>query len=184
MPSSYDSAVAKAKEFLESEEGKEKIDKALTKKTKGGKNPIKMAGIDFANVLKNQINALSVPSGSDVSHGGLGETAVMALTQIDIEDPVLLKDGMYSIGISFSGDLSRPSLNPDKYDGIQNLAALLNNGYATRRPVHGTWHGEDKWGLMKRQGANFIGSAVANFKSNYSSKYKIISIEVDNAYKI
>lgn len=180
---------AKAEKYLSTKEGKKKVKKALDTKVLNRSSSDMIyspeeAGAAFATTLANEILSLAVPSGSDVSGGSLGLTAVEALMDINVSKPVSCGDGLYSIEISFAGDLTRPSLVPSKFDGVRNLAALLNNGYDARRSVHGIWHGEDKWSLMRRQGANFIGSAVTKFKSSCSSKYNIVDIEVDDIYEI
>lgn len=177
---------AKAEAYLGTKDGKKKVKSAINNAIKtnsfNGSYTPKEVGDLFALTLIQEILSLAVPSGSDVSGGNLGPTAIEALTEINVSEPVECGDGLYSVEISFAGDLSRPSLNPRKYGGIDNIAALLNNGYTASKSVHGVWHGEDKWSLVERNGANFIGSTVAHFSRN-KNKYNIKDIIVNDIYQ-
>lgn len=177
---------AKAEAYLKTKDGKMKVKRAINdaikKNSFNGAYAPKEVGNLFALTLVQEILSLAVPSGSDVSGGSLGPSALEALTEINVSEPVECGDGLYSVEISFAGDLSRQSMSPKKYGGIDNIAALLNNGYSASKSVHGVWHGEDKWSLVERNGANFIGSTVAHFSRN-KDKYNIKDIIVNDIYQ-
>lgn len=91
-----------------------------------------------------------------------------------------LGDGSYSMEISFSGDLSRPSLQPDKYGGVTNIIAIFNNGYPRNRGkseaishVVGWWHGKETTALGYRPGLFFMQSAVNDFNEMYGAEFDI-----------
>ena len=179
-----ESYVIKAKKFLKTKRGTAIKNNAIKKAIKSGKHtgiysPNEVAE-EFVSILKDEINAMADVS---VPDGGLGSSAIRALSNISISEPVLLSNGDYSIDISFDGDMYRPSLDPSKYGGINDISALLNNGYEAKISVYGKWHGEDRWSLRKRSGAHFIGNTVSRFKAN-RDKYNIKDIIVDSKYEL
>ena len=175
---------SKAINYLNSKDGKIKRNAALSKKIKDGRvpNSPKAAGDMFVSVLRDEINAIATTSAAEIQSGGLGESAISALNRIKASSPFKVSDNIYTIEINFAGDLSRPSMAPGKYEEIHNIAALLNNGYDANKPVHGFWHGEDRWSLAKRQGANFMNSAVDAFNRQYKEKYNVIDIKLNSIY--
>lgn len=83
-------------------------------------------------------------------------------------------DGSYIIEINFTDDLTRESLQPEKYGGVRNIIAIFNNGYPSDRSrseaisyVSGWWHGKETTALEFRQGLYFLQDAVNDFNLNY-----------------
>lgn len=83
-------------------------------------------------------------------------------------------DGSYIIEINFTDDLTRESLQPEKYGGVRNIIAIFNNGYPSDRGrseaisyVTGWWHGKETRALEFRQGLYFMQDAVNDFNLNY-----------------
>lgn len=83
-------------------------------------------------------------------------------------------DGSYIIEINFTDDLTRESLQPEKYGGVRNIIAIFNNGYPSDRGrseaishVSGWWHGKETTALEFRQGLYFMQDAVNDFNLNY-----------------
>lgn len=83
-------------------------------------------------------------------------------------------DGSYIIEINFTDDLTRGSLQPEKYGGVRNIIAIFNNGYPSDggrseaiSHVFGWWHGKETAALGSRQGLYFMQDAVNNFNMNY-----------------
>ena len=83
-------------------------------------------------------------------------------------------DGSYIIEINFTDDLTRESLQPEKYGGVRNIVAIFNNGYPSDRGrseaishVSGWWHGKETTALEFRQGLYFMQDAVNDFNLNY-----------------
>jgi len=108
-------------------------------------------------------------------------------------NPIALSDGTYMLGIYFTDDLHRDSLENDytNYEGVDNIIALFNNGAHAEDYVYGWWNGpspsgeaiahsmtgtEDyAWVRSKkdREGLYFIQQAVADFNGNYGSQYNV-----------
>jgi hypothetical protein len=146
--------------------------------------PIRDAAYKFTDVLFKEINSCA---GSVPAVGQLGPTAISALSNINIDSPVKTGKYRYEIGVSFSGVLNRDSLDPSYFTaGIDNIAALLNNGYSAASTVYGVWLNHSPWNiqsLTSRSGAHFIDNAVSSFQTGHAPKYGVINIDVDDIYK-
>lgn len=192
-----DSILKKAKKAMESTSAQNKIDTIVDDmllkgsiKSNGRKASIygaSMAAGKFIEVLQNEIQSHAVSAGGlSFSEGGLGATAIDALIKLDHGEPVKIGRNRYQIGIWFTEDLHRDSLVPGKYDGVDNIAALLNSGYVAGHRVYGVWkgHGDERRpSLVRRDGAHFIENAIRNYMGNYASEYGVIDIEIDDVYK-
>lgn len=138
----------------------------------------------FIEVLRNEIRSLEATSG--FADGKLGATAVEALSQLDHGTPYKVGKYKYEIPVWFENDLRRDSLCPDEYDGIDNIAALLNSGYDAGHVVYGIWLHHSPFNipsLQHRSGAHFIENAIRDYMGNYASDYGVTNIEVDDIYK-
>lgn len=139
----------------------------------------------FIDVLQNEIKNCA---GSVPSSGQLGSTAVEALTKLEHGVPVKVGSTRYQIPVSFTGDLRRDSLDPSYFgEGVNNIAALLNNGYSAKNTVYGIWLGHWPWNipsLTHRSGAHFIESAIRDYMANYAKTYGVIDIKPDDIYEI
>lgn len=128
-----------------------------------------MAAAKFIEVLKSEID------GSDI--------AISNAISLEHGSPVKVGTNKYQIDVWFSNNLHRESLAPNKYDGVENIVALFNNGYSAGNTVYGVWHGEQIASLTERTGIHFIESAVRNYMANYASEYGVIDIDIDGAYE-
>jgi len=136
----------------------------------------------FIQVLYMTISALRSPDG--YSPGLLGPAAIEALSEIDYTKTYKESRGYYRVGVFFVDNLYRPSLYPEKYDGIDNIAALLNNGFGqTRGSVYGLWHSKQITGLRRRIGAGFVQLAKDDFMGNYGVRYGVETINIDEIYE-
>lgn len=123
----------------------------------------------YSLVFKNTIN--------DVANEGLlGEAAVDTLKSISAGDTQRVGREYYVHAYLFTGGLHRDSLMPERYDGVDNIVKLLNNGYMARRSVFGMWHGEPIWSKQVRTGAHFIERAESKFRSKYPD-FGVVDIE-------
>lgn len=190
------SILDKAKAYTKSAEFQKKIEAKIDEVvlTGGGKGldgkaitigGASMAAAKFIEVLQNEIRDLEASSG--FAEGKLGHTAVSALEKLEHGSPRKIGKNKYQIEVWFSENLHRDSLAPDEYDGIDNIAALLNKGYTANQPVYGVWMGHSGnfniASLSQRSGAQFIQNAVRNYMANYASEYGVIDITVDDIYK-
>lgn len=108
-----------------------------------------------------------------------------------------MPDGSSEIYIYFGDDLHRDSLYSDGYDGVDNIIAVLNNGYHAKNYVYGDWDGHAPTGEMRfdgrsiennayirsrkdREGLKFIQQAVQDFNGNYGSDYNVTAIAGDD----
>lgn len=90
--------------------------------------------------------------------------------------------GKYKIVIDFREEkLSRPSLQPEDFDGAYNIVALLNKGYWAPGAVYGEWHGEEIWSKKKRVAEKYIQDAVAKFESLYGAETEVF---IDPVYSL
>ena len=147
---------------------------------------IEEAADKFIEVLSNEINQ---HVGTNFSKGNISELARDALCGLDYGKPYKVGDN-YCINVWFENELHRESLLPKEWDGIDNIAALLNSGYIAGGAVYGEWidhnqksHG-DVWSLRKRAGAHFVEQAISDFMGNYATEYNVIKIEASDDYRI
>ena len=87
-------------------------------------------------------------------------------------------ENQYTVEINIDQNF-RPSLCPEEYSGIDDMAAMLNEGYAASNYVYGIWHGRRIKSLITRKGANFVWKGISNFYSTHTGNYEIIDIDVD-----
>lgn len=142
------------------------------------------AAAKFIEVLQNEIKSLEATSG--FADGKLGATAVEALSQLGHGRPYKVGKYKYQIPVWFENDLRRDSLCLNEYDGIDNIAALLNSGYDAGHVVYGIWLHHSPFNipsLQHRSGARFIENAIRDYMGNYASDYGVTDIEVDDIYK-
>lgn len=64
--------------------------------------------------------------------------------------------------------LSRESLVPERYGGIDNIIVLFEKGYTAKGQVFGEWHGQMVGSLTHRDGLGFIENAVNGFNARYA----------------
>lgn len=169
-----DSILSKANTFLGSSSGMKKrnvcAQEILSGKKNSGnfKHTPEEAASKFIEVLKNSIDT-----------SGLSPNAISAISNIDYGD-VTIHGTTGTVKIQFVGDMSRPSLAPNVFDGIDDIVALFNNGVDHKmRGVHGTWHGKETWSRTVIPGTHFIEQAVSTFMGLYAAEYGVISIDVN-----
>lgn len=111
----------------------------------------------------------------DTAHGCDLPTSVLAhFDSLSIGKLQRQADDSYTIEINFTDDLTRESLQPEKYGGVRNIIAIFNNGYPADRSrseaishVAGYWHGKETVALEFRPGLYFLQDAVNDFNMNY-----------------
>ena len=184
-----ESILKKAQAYVDSQSFQDKISKKIDEAVLNGtsyqfgsrKGDAYGAASKFIEVMKATIESLGGSSGESI----LGPTAISAASNLEYVDPVKIGQNKYMIGIYFVGDLHRESLDPSKYSGVDNIVALLNNGYSAKGAVRGVWSGhttEPIWSRVNFGGAHFIEQAVKDFLGNYESEYGVLDLEVDDKY--
>lgn len=94
-----------------------------------------------------------------------------------------MPDGSSVIYVYFGDDLHRDSLMPQKYGGVDNIVALINNGYdehPNMEKVWGEWHDVRIHALSKRTGLHFIQQAIQDFNGNYGADYNVTAVAGDD----
>lgn len=162
---------------MKSDVGKKRIDEVI-KDSMNNRTPLQSgkvvhspedAASKFVEVLKNSINT-----------SGLSDDAVNAVSNIESGNATASSRNKYIIRISFAGDLTRPSLDEEKYGSIEDIVMLLNNGVDhTMRRVHGMWHGKETWSKTVIPGTHFIEQAINDFMNNYASEYNVKNISME-----
>ena len=187
MGINYASIEAKAKAYMDGAKGQERARTKLQEymvtgkdRTKAGSyvmNHTRMRRIadEFVRAVQRLASAQALSSGSSFSD----PSSVVELFQsMSISNPEKLDENTYKVTVNFTGDLSRRSLEPDRYGGIDNIVALFNNGYVApgAEYVIGTWHGETTSGLPIRDGGRFMQAAQQHIESKYASRDVIVEL--------
>lgn len=117
--------------------------------------------------------------GKTIDSSGLSPEAVEAVKHLNYTKPYKLNDGTYLVTVYFDVDMSRPSLSA-KYDGINDIAELLNDGVDhTMNRVWGEWHGRHIGSRTTIPGAHFMEQAIIDFMGNYASEYNVIDLKLN-----
>lgn len=176
MPTiNMDSILDKLYAWERSDKGQKKIQSTVNKyvrnnvrKTKAGsrvvtENDMREAAKKLVQTIRDTALGCNLPSSVAAHFGSLKVGKLQ-------RQP----DGSYIIEINFTDDLTRESLQPEKYGGVRNIIAIFNNGYPSDRGrseaishVSGWWHGKETTALEFRQGLYFMQDAVNDFNLNY-----------------
>ena len=175
------SVLAKVDDWEESDKGRKRMKKTLDNyvrnnvgKTQAG-SPVltRKAMIDYGNKLIQAIQNTALSC-------DLPDSVAAHFSSLKRGKTTILPDGSYVMEISFTDDLTRESLEPQRYCGVRNIVAIFNNGYpadAGRSEaisnVYGWWHGNYIHALGARQGLHFMQTAVDYFNQTYGSQFGI-----------
>ena len=170
-----DSILDKVYAWERSDKGQKKIQGTVNKYVRSNVSKTKAGGrvvtqrdmLDAAQKLVQTIK--------DTAHGCDLPTSVLAhFDSLSIGKPQRQADDSYTIEINFTDDLTRESLQPEKYGGVRNIIAIFNNGYPADRSrseaishVSGYWRGKETVALEFRPGLYFLQDAVNDFNMNY-----------------
>lgn len=92
----------------------------------------------------------------------------------------------WEIGVNiYDDDLYRPSLNPAKYGGVDNIYTLFIRGYdyTPKWGPQGIWHGRLTFALTFRTAKPFVENAVSSWVARYGGEYDILDWHVSSQYK-
>lgn len=92
-----------------------------------------------------------------------------SINDIRIGDLIENGDGTYKIDLDLSGDLRRPSLNPND-PGAENIVALFIHGWkpkGERKQIWGQWHGKMVGSRTEKDPMNFAENAIETFNRQY-----------------
>lgn len=186
--------------YLSSNKGKEKVAQRLREYAVKGVTKTKGGSSIFSEKLMKQavedLKALIVLNYLEAdATGSSGSSTVFTHVSHMVSDAPVVVGDHYEVGLFFSGDLSRPSLDSDTYGGIGNIVALINNGYTAQNTVYGWWDGHSRqegsdlshgivegsvWIPSRRSRAAtyFIQNAVNEFNAKYAA-YGISAVPAD-----
>ena len=176
MPATnMDSILDKVYAWERSDKGQKKIQGTVNKyvrnnvsRTKAGSRVVTQR--DMLDAARKLVQTIK-----DTAHGCDLPTSVLAhFDSLSIGKLQRQADDSYTIEINFTDDLTRESLQPEKYGGVRNIIAIFNNGYPADRSrseaishVAGYWHGKETVALEFRPGLYFLQDAVNDFNMNY-----------------
>ena len=145
-----DSVLSKVDDWKESSKGKRRMKSTIDKyvknnvgKTQAGSTVLtrKMMA-DYGNKLIQAVR-------NAASGHGLPGSVMDNVASLKKGKTAILPDGSYIMELSFGDDLTRPSLEPERYGGVRNIIAIFNNGYPKDSGrseaisnVYGWWNGE------------------------------------------
>ena len=170
-----DSILDKVYAWERSDKGQKKIQGTVNKyvrnnvsRTKAGSRVVTQR--DMLDAARKLVQTIK-----DTAHGCDLPTSVLAhFDSLSIGKLQRQADDSYTIEINFADDLTRESLQPEKYGGVRNIIAIFNNGYPADRSrseaishVAGYWHGKETVALEFRPGLYFLQDAVNDFNMNY-----------------
>ena len=128
------------------------------------------AGEQLVSCIRNAISA-----------SGLNGGAIAAVGDVSSTSAVELAPGKFQVDVSIDAQ-SRPSLVPDRYGGVDDMASLLDRGYSAGARVYGYWHGNYTGSLQQRDGAHFVQSGVDTFNATYGGQYNAVATIVSDRF--
>lgn len=168
MKINMDSINAKIQKYAKSPAGQRKIEQAI-----GGAAVVNIAEMNAA--AQEMIDILRKTAASH----GLPESVMDHFSSLSASAPREISPLNYEVQINFSDDMSRQSLYQKKYDGVDNIVAVYNNGYHAHDYVYGR-RVIDGWvkyitSRTEREGLHFMQEAVNEFNRVCGPKYNVIA---------
>ena len=200
MSVNLSSVMGKVADYANSKEGKAKMKNTIDEYKRGSKdftaagseilNYDRAAGLCYAFIeyLRRIVSSHGLPSNITRHFEDLNYSVIDA--------------GDHFEGYIYFGNedaLSRESLYDERYEGINNIVALFNNGYVASNPVYGWWDGHHPTGdesvfrsgslsnsayvrsKQERPALGFMQEAVQEFYEFYKGKYAMV-ISLDDIY--
>ena len=170
-----DSIRKKLEDWERSEKGQKKIQGTIDRYIRTNKSRTDTGGRVITKAeIKNAAAKLVALVKSYARGYNLPESVIAHFDSLTVTSTAQTEDGSYAVEINFTDDLSRESLQPDKYGGVDNIIAIFNNGYPADRNrseaishVHGWWHNKETQALEYRPGLYFLQDAVNDFNESY-----------------
>ena len=176
LKANMDSILSKAKNYVNSSNGQKEFNQIKSDIIKGVRRSSSGKSVHTPEeAAQKSVEVLK----QEISSSGLSGEAVAAISELSISGATEIGEDTYTINVSFSGDLYRPSLNVEKYGGINDLAELFDAGAGPMNRVYGMWHGNYIGSKTTIPGANFMDAAVSTFMSSYADEYNVTSISVN-----
>lgn len=126
---------------------------------------------EFINTLQRHAGAVSGNGGS----GSMPPSVAAHFSSLTAGSPVEIGEGSFMVSISFTDDLSRPSMTEQDSGnalggGVHNIVALFNNGVNAKGSVYGMWegHGGPMWSQRSRPALGFMQAAKNEFEGAHA----------------
>ena len=175
----YASIEKKIMDYAKSDKGQKRMTSTLKKyvntnvdKTDAGSTVINKKRMRAA--AKALVNYVKTAAQSS----GVADSVLADISTLKASEPKYVGGTTWEVELSFGGDLSRPSLEPETYGGVTNIIALFNNGYpkdagrsAAIAHVSGYWHGEFVNARPSREALHFMQQAVIEFNTKYAQTH-------------
>lgn len=192
-----DAVMAKVRAFASSDAGQKMMDARLAEYRSGNVSRTAagdrvLGEDDMYEAASKMIQVLR----STARDFGLAPSVLALFDTLDHSRIIKFPNGTSEIFIYFTGDTHRESLYPEGYEGgVDNIVALLNNGYHASGYVYGWWDGHQDYAgghtdlrnagmessvwIRSRKdfdGYHFIQQAVQDFNGNYGSDYNVTAV--------
>lgn len=191
MGISIDSIMNKVDTYVKSEEGQQRCREVIAQMRKDGKTHTEAGSRiltegDMIRLAEEMIRILKRNASNLVPRSVFDH-----FNSLDYEQPVISgKQGeYYSVLISFTDDLSRPSLrikggvrNGQRTGpGIENIVSLFDTGYDAEKTVFGIWEHNNKDIFVNKSTAHrdalgFMNDSIDEFNMLYANEYNVIAI--------
>ena len=180
MATGLGSIMSKVEAWPKSDEGKKRMDAKIKEyrsgkdskvnssgKTNGGSRiltpaQIKRLSKEFISILRKTAAA------SD-----LADSVMEHIESFDFTEPYIAPDGSMVVAVYMTDNPHRDSLYPKKYDGVDNIVALMNCGYSANGEVFGIWKDKRIVSLQMREGKWFMQKAADEFERLYGEEYGV-----------
>lgn len=192
-----DAIMKKVSAYSKTDSGKEKMREVIQryKENGTGKTGAGDKVITESDMLIAASKMITVLRATAQSYG-LPASVIKHFDSLECSEIHEMPDGSSVIYIYFGDDLHRDSLYSDGYDGVNNIIALLNNGYNAKNYVYGYWDNHSPTGESKldgrsidtsayirsrknREGLQFIQQAIRDFNGNYGTDFNVTAIASD-----
>ena len=201
MAVNLDSIMKKVDRFSKSVEGKKRIQAVLDRYKKEGVRKTAAGDVIVTEDMMHEAAAKLIHVLRQTAAGfGLPASVMEHFDSLDASNPIEMPDGSTVMYIYFVDNLHRESLDPDSYGGVDNIIAVLNNGYSAGDYVYGWWEGHEPtennayrsgWtggrlgrayirSRKDREGLRFIQQAISDFNGNYGSDYNVTAVAGDD----
>lgn len=133
----------------------------------GMKKVMKMSNLNIQNVCNDLINCIINSFPESI------KSEFLSLNTNDWVGTPIINNNYFEIEITIPPDLlQRPSMLTDVgYEGVDNIVALLNNGYHAKCYVYGYWESKGIYTYSKkdRESLHFMKNAINDFNLRYGS---------------
>lgn len=176
-----ESVVSKASSYISNSKSK-KVKTAINKSFSKGGSKMSNNPEEAAQKLASMVKQYAESS-------GLPKPVAEIASVLNCNAPIYNGDGTATVDINFGDDLYRSSLSPSRYDGIENIIALYNNGVdkcsegTVMNQIWGYWHGDYVGSRTYIPSTHFIQDAVNGFKASFSGIYNVINVKIDEEYE-